>query len=172
MVSGDLKVFPLLPVLQMLLASGRSGLLSLQHERGGFMWFENGELVHASSSGLTGEAALQLLSIVESGTFTFEGNQEAPEKTIRLRQDIIMRRMLMHTDLWQPFLQTFDDWNSTLRFTSVWSEDQALTRVQYQVASQVGKGSIVQMMQATPLAPLDFFENLQQLLDKNWIGFA
>lgn len=136
------------------------------------MWFENGELVHASSSGLTGEAALQLLSSVESGTFTFEGNQEPPEKTIRLRQDIIMRRMLMNTDLWQPFLQTFDDWNSHMQFTVTWTEQQVLTRSQYQVASQVGKGSILEMMQATPLTPLDFFENLKLLRDKNWIGFA
>ena len=60
MLRGDLAVFPFMPVMQMLLSSGRAGRLSVSHARGGELWFEPGELVHARAGSLTGKNLMHL----------------------------------------------------------------------------------------------------------------
>lgn len=170
MVSGDLQVFPLLPVLQMLLASGRSGKLSLQHMRGGEMWFENGELIHAVSMGLEGEAALQLLSSVDGGTFTFEAYTEPVSQTIKLRQDIIMRRMLLNTDQWEKVQFHFPNWDKSLIFSHLWNESQLVDHTQYRVLALVDETrSIKEMLHQSGVLPLDFFNTLQHFKESRMI---
>lgn len=137
MMSGDLSVFPLLPVLQMLLGSGKGGQFSVEHPRGGELWLGNGELLHARSDGLKGESALQLLASLDGGTFTFEPGITAPEQTLSLRQDAALHRLMLEADAWVPLLEVLPDWNLPLRRTRHWNDQQPVTRQQYRVLSLI-----------------------------------
>lgn len=162
MVSGDLQVFPLLPVMQMLLTSGRSGEFTVDHPRGGTLWFEQGELVHARSGQMKGEAALQLMCSLDSGTFTFEVDRPPPERTLSLKQDMAMHRMLMDADAWTPLLRIFPDWSRNVRFTSRWTEQQPVTRPQYLALTQVGQAhNIRHMIERSELPPREMMEMLR-----------
>lgn len=140
MVRGDLGVFPFLPVMQMLLSSGRRGRLSVAHARGGEVWVEPGELVHARSGGLTGEGALQVLSTLDGGQFTFAPDVPAAERTLSLRREAALRRLIEESDAWGPLLHVFPDWSRSLRFTARWTEAQPVTRSQYVALSLVPEG--------------------------------
>lgn len=173
MVSGDLQVFPLLPVMQMLLTSGRSGEFTVEHPRGGKLWFRDGELVHAQSGTLTGENALQLLCSVDSGTFTFEAGIASPQQTIHLRQDTVMHRMLLDTDSWTGILQKFPDWSRPLRFTRTWNDQHPVNRHQYRALSQVGQGvSLQDMLTRSELPPRELFETLGEFVQGGQIEVA
>lgn len=170
MVSGDLQVFSLLPVMQMLLSSGRSGQFTVEHSRGGSLWFENGDLVHARSGELTGEAALELMCSLTDGTFTFEADRHAPERTVNLRQDTVMHRMFMDAEAWTPLMRLFPDWSRTMRFTERWTETQPVTRQQYQALSQVGQGqSLKTMVVRSGLPPRLMLETLKPFLTNGLI---
>ncbi|GAA5503137.1 hypothetical protein Dxin01_02886 [Deinococcus xinjiangensis] len=173
MVSGDLQVFSLLPVMQMLLASGRSGQFTVEHPRGGSLWIENGEVIHARCGDLTGDSALQLLCSLDSGTFTFEPDRQPPERSLHLRQDAVMHRMLVDTEAWTPLLRLFPDWSRTLRFTSHWNEAQPVTRQQFRALSLVGQGHTLRsMVNRSELAPRVMLETLKPFLTGGLIEMA
>lgn len=139
MVSGDLSVFPFMPVMQMLLSSGRAGRLSVTHARGGELWLEPGEIVHARAGALTGDAALQVLGSLDAGPFTFAPDVLPGERTLALRRDAALRRLIEDADAWGPLLRVFPDWNRPLHFTPRWTEAQPVTRAQYVALSLVGE---------------------------------
>ena len=140
MVRGDLAVFPFMPVMQMLLSSGRGGRLSVAHARGGELWFEPGELVHARAGGLTGDAALQVMSSLDGGQFTFAPDVAAQGRSLALRRDAALRRLIEEGDAWSDLLATFPDWERPLRFGPRWTEAQAVTRAQYVALSLIPEG--------------------------------
>lgn len=137
MLRGDLAVFPFMPVMQMLLSSGRAGRLSVSHPRGGELWLEPGELVHARAGSLTGDGALQVLSTLDGGQFTFAPDVAAGERSLSLRRDAALRRLIEESDAWGPLLRDFPDWSRSLRFTARWSEAQPVTRAQYVALSLI-----------------------------------
>ncbi|CAM4399674.1 DUF4388 domain-containing protein [Deinococcus marmoris] len=139
MVRGDLAVFPFLSVMQMLLTSGRDGLLSVDHVRGGQLWLERGEIVHARCGQLSGDPALQLLASLSSGSFIFEPGVSAPERSLHLHRDSALRRLFEETDAWEPLLRTFPDWQRRLRFTPRWSEAQPVTQPQFRALKLVSQ---------------------------------
>ncbi|WP_102125230.1 DUF4388 domain-containing protein [Deinococcus planocerae] len=159
MVRGDLAVFPFLSVMQMLLSSGRGGRLSVTHARGGDLWFEPGEVIHARAGTLTGEGALQLLSSLDAGTFTFDPGGAAPERTLSLRRDPALRQMIGEADAWGPLLRAFPDWERPLRFTPRWTEAQPVTRAQYAALSHVSDGvplrAVLERAGGSPRATLE-----------------
>lgn len=126
--------------MQMLLSSGRGGRLSVAHARGGDLWFGPGELVHARAGALAGSDALQLLSSLDAGTFTFDPAGTASERTLSLRRDSALRQMIGDADAWEPLLRVFPDWERPLRFTPRWTEAQPVTRTQYAALSHVSEG--------------------------------
>lgn len=140
MVRGDLSVFPFMPVMQMLLSSGRAGRLSVAHTRGGELWLEPGEIVHARSGALTGEAALQIMSSLDGGQFTFAPDVVPAERTLTLRRDAALRRLIEDADAWGPLLRVFPDWSRPLRFTPRWTDAQPVTRTQYAALSLIPEG--------------------------------
>ncbi|WP_345451252.1 DUF4388 domain-containing protein [Deinococcus aluminii] len=137
MVRGDLAVFPFMPVMQMLLSSGRAGRLSVAHARGGELWFEPGEIVHARVGALSGDAALQVLSSLDGGQFAFAPDVVPGERTLALRRDAALRRLIEEGDAWGGLLRVFPDWNRPLRFTARWTEAQPVTRPQYVALSLI-----------------------------------
>lgn len=173
MVRGDLTVFPLLSVMQMLLASGRAGRLSLDHPRGGQLWLDPGELVHAQAWTLSGDAGLQVVCSVTEGTFTFEADEPAPDRTLALRRDAALRRMLDDYESWTPLLQAFPNWDRSLRFTSRWTEAQPVTRAQYEALSRLQSGTTVRnLLERSSLAPRTMLETLRPFLTAGLLELA
>lgn len=173
MVSGDLQVFPLLPVMQMLLSSGRSGEFTVDHPRGGTLWFEHGELTHARSGQLRGEAALQLMCSLDQGTFTFEADRQAPERTLNLKQDMALHRMLLDNESWAQLMRIFPDWSRTLRFSVRWNPQQPVTRPQYQALTLVGQGhNIRQMIDRSELPPRVLLDILRPFVANGLVEVA
>ncbi|WP_288435013.1 DUF4388 domain-containing protein [uncultured Deinococcus sp.] len=137
MVSGDLSVFPFLPVMQMLLSSGRGGRLTVEHARGGSLWFAPGELLHAHSGALDGPDALQLLSSLDAGTFFFVPDEPAPQRTLNLRADQALVGMLGDQEAWSTLLRVFPEWGRPLRLSGRWNDQQPVTRAQYRLLNLV-----------------------------------
>lgn len=159
MVSGDLSVFPLLPVMQMLLSSGRSGQFSVEHPRGGSLWLDQGNLVHAKSGALVGEDALQLMCSLDAGTFIFDPERNTNEKSLDLKQDSALHRMLIDHESWIDLLRLFPDWSRPLRFTARWTDQQPVTRQQFRLLDLVAQGlSLRAIMDRSELLPKDSLE--------------
>lgn len=173
MLSGDLSSFPLLPVMQMLLASGRSGQFTVDHPRGGEVWLHSGEIIHARSGELTGDRALQLIASLDTGTFIFEPDREPIETTLSLRQDSALHRMLMDQEAWVELVRLFPDWTRPLRFTARWTDQQAVTRAQYQALQLVHEGlSIRHIVDKSSMAPRTVLETFKPFLNNGLIELA
>lgn len=153
MVRGDLSVFPFLSVMQMLLTSGRAGRLSVDHARGGQIWLEKGEIIHAQTRALKGEAALQVMSSLDSGNFTFEPDQHPAERTLSLKRETALRRLLEDQEAWAALLRTFPDWNRGLRFTGKWTDAQPVTRHQYRALSLMEQSQTIQTLLESSTEP-------------------
>ncbi|GGM12930.1 DUF4388 domain-containing protein [Deinococcus aerophilus] len=165
MVRGDLSVFPFLSVMQLLLSSGRAGVLNVDHARGGQLWLDRGEIVHARSRSLQGEAALQVLASLDGGTFTFEPDVAVPERTLSLRRDPALHRLIADSDGWAPLLRSFPDWSRRLRFTAKWTEAQPVTRPQYHALNLVAQElDIRSMLERSPELPRAVLETLRPFL--------
>ncbi len=168
MVRGDLTIFPLLSVMQMLLASGKAGKLSVTHPRGGDFWVDAGDIVHAQYGPMKGEPALQVLASLDGGIFTFEPNVAAPDRTLSLRREVALTHMLFDQDGWAEVLKVFPEWTSTLRFSARWSEAQPVTQQQYRALRMVTPGvSIRGMLERLAFRPAGDPSTLQprELLD-------
>lgn len=173
MVRGDLSIFPLLPLMQMLLGSGRSGRLSLGHLRGGDLWLAPGELVHAEAGALQGEVALELLCSVDGGLFTFETVQPPPERTLNLRRDAALTHMFEVQESWGPLLQDFSDWDRTLSFTTRWTEAQPVTQAQYQTLSLLRPGqTVAQLVGRAGQPPRQLLGTLRPFLNAGMIELS
>ncbi|QLG10622.1 DUF4388 domain-containing protein [Deinococcus sp. D7000] len=165
MVRGDLAVFPFLSVMQMLLTSGREGLLSVDHVRGGQLWLERGEIIHARCGALTGDAALQLLASLGSGTFVFEPGISAPERTLHLHRDSALRRLFEESNAWEPLLRAFPDWQRRLRFTPRWTEAQPVTQPQFRALTLVSQElDIRTLLERCGEAPRSVLETLRPFM--------
>ncbi|MBX8465405.1 MULTISPECIES: DUF4388 domain-containing protein [unclassified Deinococcus] len=165
MVRGDLNVFPFLSVMQMFLTSGRSGRLSIDHVRGGQLWIDRGEIIHAEVGRLRGDPALQLLSSLDGGMFTFEADQHPAQRTLSLRRDSALRRMLEDSEAWTPLLRAFPDWNQRLRFTARWNEAQPVTRPQYRMLHLISDSTSVRaLLERTQEPPRTALDTLRPFL--------
>lgn len=165
MVSGDLSVFPLLPVMQMLLSSGRSGQFSVEHPRGGSLWLDQGYLVHAKSGALIGEDALQLICSLDAGTFIFDPEKNTSERSLSLGKDSALHRMMIDHESWVDLLRVFPDWSRSLCFTSRWTDRQPVTRPQFLLLDLVSQGfSLRTVIDHSNLSPKEVLETYRPFL--------
>ena len=128
MLRGDLTEFPLLNVLQMLTNSAVSGKVHISHPRGGDLWLQGGEVVHAAALTREGDDALDLLASVTGGEFTFDPAQPSPGRSVGMRRMALLRHLSVSSDDWQELLRFFPNWDRALTFTPKWSDQQPVTR--------------------------------------------
>ncbi|MFC6617494.1 DUF4388 domain-containing protein [Deinococcus radiophilus] len=155
MIAGNFGVFPFLSVLQMLMSSGRTGLLEVRAELGtGQLWLHAGTIVHAQVGQLEGQSAMQLLTTIEDGTFEFHSDQAAPEQSLSLSGDLALRQLFQDTEAWKPLLAEYSDWNRVFRFGGAWTDRRLVTRQQFQVLRGVERGlTIGEMMDQSGQSP-------------------
>ncbi len=165
MLRGSLTDFPLLNVLQMLINSGVSGKVHVSHLRGGDVWVQAGEIVHASALSREGEDALDLLVSVEGGDFTFDPSQTAGKRTIEARSTALLRQLSHSADAWKELLRLFPHWDRPLTFTPRWTDQQPVTRAQFRALNLVGRlplGDLVAQSELSPRATLELLRPFVQ----------
>ncbi len=83
--SGNLADLDLLTLTQILCRAGRLAALELvQDKQRGWLYFENGRVVHATLDGLAGEPALLAILRWQAGQFRIMPGFYAPEQTLEL----------------------------------------------------------------------------------------
>ncbi len=165
MLRGSLSEFPLLNVLQMLTNSGVSGKLHVSHVRGGDLWLQSGEVVHAAALSREGDDALDLLASVLGGDFTFDPAQLPTKRTVELRRTALLRQLSVSSDAWQDLLHYFPHWDRPLKFTARWNEQQPVTRSQFRTLNLVGRvplGDLVARSELSPRATLELLRPFVQ----------
>ena len=171
MIAGNFSVFPFLSVLQMLMASGRSGVLEVRDQlRGGQLWLRSGTIVHACAGHLEGESALQLLTTVGGGEFQFDSSRQAPAETLALSGDLALRQLFQETEAWKPLLDEYGDWTCSFVFTDQWRDAMPVSRQQFQVLRGVERGlSISEMVDQSALAPRLLLGTLYQFQQAGFV---
>jgi CheY-like chemotaxis protein len=83
--SGEVVLEGLPDLVQMLCLSHASGVLRIQHDNEpGMIWFDNGEIVHATALGKRGVEAFQVMCNWEAGAFNVDREARAAERTIEV----------------------------------------------------------------------------------------
>lgn len=92
-LSGFVSEFPVVEVIQFLGMTGKIGKLHIaleQDKKDLFLFFKNGELVHAETEESSGLQAFYLISKLETGYFKFVAGEEAPRHTIDCPLSILL----------------------------------------------------------------------------------
>ena len=91
-MTGQLGVFSLVELLQLLASQDRTGSLAISHPRGeGQLWIHNGDIHHAEFDGLTGRNAVYALLADEQGDFDFRDDVQPPRRSIDVGiQDLLL----------------------------------------------------------------------------------
>jgi hypothetical protein len=80
---GDLQKVPLFAVLQMLEMGRQSGCLAVEASGGeGYLWLDEGRIVHAESSKKSGLDAALAIAQANAGRFDFAPGSPSPERTM------------------------------------------------------------------------------------------
>lgn len=84
--SGAILVQTLPDIVQLYALSSATGALQIRRRlKEGMIWFERGEIVHASADEITGVDAFYEIMRWSGGEFSMEIGSEAPSRTIRMR---------------------------------------------------------------------------------------
>lgn len=171
MIAGNFSVFPFLSVLQMLMSSGRTGVLEVQDQGfEGFLWLREGTIVDAKAGQLEGESAMQLLTTVEDGQFHFDALLEVTGNSLELSGDLALRQLFQDTEAWKPLLAEYSDWSRAFTFTDKWNDRFSVNRQQYQVLRGVERGlSISNMIDEAGLPPRLLLASLKQFEQAGYI---
>ena len=169
MLTGSLTEFPFLGVLQMLLNSGRSGLLRINNARAGDLYLEHGEVVHATAFGRVGNDALDIVASGAGGSFTFELGVAPPDHTIQQRRDALLQRLWQDGEAWTPLNAAFPDWDRGVRFTSAWNEQMPVTRAQYRALSLIGRSTLSGIISSSSLPPRELLTTLRPFVQARLI---
>ena len=169
MLRGSLDEFPILNVLQMLTSSGVGGRLHVSHLRGGDIWLQGGEVVHAAALSREGDDALDLLSSVTGGDFTFDPDQLSDQRTVQMRRNALLRHLSVSSDAWQELLTLFPAWDKPLSFTERWTDQQPVTRTQDRTLNLVGRLSLSDLVARSELSPRATLELLRPFVQSGLV---
>lgn len=90
-VKGDLNSFSLIKLVQMICLEKRQIALLLKYwQREGVIYFHGGEMIHAHTGSIVGEAAVHQLLNWPEGTFRISDYVEMPPRTINSPWDAIL----------------------------------------------------------------------------------
>ena len=99
---GSLKELPLPDIIQLVSVSGKTGVFTLKNgEESGFIYLQDGQIVHAQSGDLLGEEAVYELAIWPQGDFVFTPGQPAPASSIQKSNTNLLMEAARRIDEWQ-----------------------------------------------------------------------
>ncbi len=99
---GSLKELHLPDVIQLVSVSGKSGSFRLERDsHEGFIYLENGKMVHATVGKLSGEEAIYALATWNDGIFRFIPGDSPTEKTISKSNTNLLMEAARRIDEWR-----------------------------------------------------------------------
>ncbi len=99
---GSLKELHLPDVIQLVSVSGKSGSFRLEREgHEGFIYLENGRMIHATLGKLLGEEAVYALATWSDGTFRFIPGDATPDRTISKNNTNLLMEAARRIDEWR-----------------------------------------------------------------------
>ena len=92
-------MFSLVDLFQLLASSSRTGRLAVFHPEGeAQVYFDQGRVVHAEFTGLTGKEAVFALFADERGSFAFQMGAESPTESVTMGTDNLLLEIIRRLD--------------------------------------------------------------------------
>jgi hypothetical protein len=99
---GSLKELPLPDIIQLVSVSGKTGVFTLKNgTESGFIYLQDGQIVHAQVGDLVGEEAVYDLAIWPQGEFVFTPGQHSPSSSIQKSNTNLLMEAARRIDEWQ-----------------------------------------------------------------------
>src|SRR5262245_51062761 len=99
---GSLKELPLPDIIQLVSVSGKTGVFTLKNgTEAGYIYLQDGQIVHAQVGDLAGEEAVYDLAIWPQGEFVFTPGQPAPSSSIQKSNTNLLMEAARRIDEWQ-----------------------------------------------------------------------
>ncbi|MEE2778309.1 MAG: DUF4388 domain-containing protein [Acidobacteriota bacterium] len=174
--AGSLDELPLLDVLQLLTVAGRSGTFRLadgSHQ--GHIVLSHGEIVEARIEELSGEAALNELTLWSTGRFEFEASEVAFESpTIKRTTTALLADAAHRLDEWQAIRKTVPSVSSTPCFVEdAPASNIVLTPSEWAVVRNIdGARTVRQVADAVKKSLFETCSSLRRLVDGGLVVVA
>ena len=139
MLRGDISQVPLPDVLRLLVSSRQTGRLDLlDGARTGAVYLENGTLIHAVHGAQMGEAAVFSLIAWQEGGFSFVPNQVAPEESISISTDELLKEGTRKAREWAEIMRALPGIDAVFRLSPSGSPSGvSLEPNEWQVLAQI-----------------------------------
>jgi hypothetical protein len=125
---GSLKELPLPDIIQLVSVSGKTGVFTLRNgEESGFIYLQDGQIIHAQSGDLSGEEAVYELAIWPQGDFTFTPGESAPSSSIQKSNTNLLMEAARRIDEWQVLSKKI----SSTRLVPVFTQKSSTTSVSF-----------------------------------------
>jgi hypothetical protein len=99
---GSLKELPLPDIIQLVSVSGKTGVFTLKNgSESGYIYLQDGQIVHAQIGDLAGEEAVYELAIWPQGEFVFTPGQSSPSSSIQKSNTNLLMEAARRIDEWQ-----------------------------------------------------------------------
>ena len=165
---GSLKELHLPDVIQLVSVSGKSGCFRLERTGlQGFIYLENGKMVHAVMGKLHGEEAIYALSTWNDGLFHFVPGEGAPERTINKSNTNLLMEAARRIDEWRVLQKRIPSLDRIPRFQVPEGKQGQinLNTQEWLILSKInGKTSIDEMADALGLSTFDVAKLLYGLV--------
>lgn len=135
---GSLKELPLPDIIQLVSVSGKTGVFVLQSaDQAGEIYLRDGEIVHASAGGLSGEDAVYELAIWQEGDFVFKPGAATEVKTIKKSNTNLLMEAARRIDEWQVLSKRIPSTRLIPVFTSYSNTSVSFTPQEWQVICKI-----------------------------------
>lgn len=125
---GSLKELPLPDIIQLVSVSGKTGVFTLKNgQESGFIYLQDGQIVHAQAGDLQGEEAVYELAIWPQGDFVFSPGQAAPAASIQKSNTNLLMEAARRMDEWQVLSKKI----SSTRLVPVFTQKSSNTSVSF-----------------------------------------
>lgn len=177
-LSGDLSEFPLTDIIQLVQLSKQTGGVHIHGQRAGqtfegWLYFRDGKIVGAVSSGLAPLDAVYTFFTLAAGPFQFHEDQRLATPTITASNEIIIMEGVMRQDAWARINEHVPSMTMVPRLVlnpTTGSAEINLEPEEWRVLTMVnGKNTIAQIAQRSGLGEFRTCEIIAELLQSGLI---
>lgn len=125
---GSLEELPLPDIIQLVSVSGKTGVFELSRDDAeGRIYLEDGQIVHAQTSELSGDEAVYELAIWPEGEFVFTPGEDPPQRTIEKSNTNLLMEAARRIDEWQVLSKQIP----STRLVPLYTEESGVTSVSF-----------------------------------------
>ncbi|RRR78353.1 MAG: DUF4388 domain-containing protein [Candidatus Viridilinea halotolerans] len=177
-LAGDLSEFPLTDIIQLVQLSKQTGGVQIHGLRvgqpvEGWLYFRDGKIIGAASSGMAPLDAVYTFFTLTSGPFMFHEDQRIDAPTITISNEVIIMEGIMRQDAWMRIHEHIPSLNLVPRLVlnpTTGSAEINLEPEEWRILTMVnGKNSIAQIAQRSGLGEFRACEIMAQLLQNGLV---